>query len=84
MKYVVIVTFADLQDNNYIYNKGDEYPRNGYSPSPERVDELLTDKNRVKKPLIQLAKVRTIVQEQEQVVQEVVEEPKKRGRKKKE
>ena len=83
MKYKVIVTFSDLQDCNHIYNKGDEYPRQGYSPSTERIDELLTDSNRVKKPLIQLTKVHTIAQEPKQVVQEVVEEPKRRGRRKK-
>ena len=84
MKYKVIRAFADLQDNNHIYSDGDEYPRKGYSPSKERIDELLTEKNRIHKPLIQLVEGSTVVQEPETVVQAVVEEPKKRGRKKKE
>ena len=92
MKYVVIVTFADLKDSNYIYNKGDEYPRKGYSPSKERVDSLLTGNNLLHTPLIERIEepkpvVQEVVQEQVPVVQEVVgavvEEPKKRGRKKK-
>ena len=92
MKYKVIVTFSDLQDCNHIYNKGDEYPRKGYSPSEERVDSLLTGKNRLHIPLIERIEepkpvVQEVVQEQVPVVQEVVgavvEEPKRRGRKKK-
>ena len=92
MKYKVIVTFSDLQDCNHIYNKGDEYPRKGYSPPKERVDSLLTGKNLLHTPLIKRIEepksvAQEVVQEQIPVVQEVVEavveEPKKRGRKKK-
>ena len=92
MKYKVIVTFSDLQDCNHIYNKGDEYPRKGYSPSKERVDSLLTGNNLLHTPLVERIEepkpvVQPVVQEQVPVVQEVVEavveEPKKRGRKKK-
>lgn len=87
MKYKVIIAFADLQDCNHIYSDGDEYPRKGYSPSKDRINELLTGKNRIQKPLIQLVEASTVVEEPEHVVQEVVEavvvEPKKRGRKKK-
>ena len=81
MRYVVIVTFADLKDSNYIYNKGDEYPRKGYSPSKERVDSLLTGNNLLHTPLIErIEEPKPVVQE---VVGAVVEEPKRRGRKKK-
>lgn len=81
MKYKVIVTFSDLQDSNHIYNKGDEYPRKGYSPSKERVDTLLTGNNLLHTPLIEhIEEPKPVVQE---VVEAVVEEPKKRGRKKK-
>ena len=88
MKYKVIVTFSDLQDCNHIYNKGDEYPRKGYSPSKERVDSLLTGNNLLHTSLIErIEEPKAVVQEQVPVVQEVVEavveEPKKRGRKKK-
>ena len=55
MKYKVIKAFADLQDCNHSYFPGDEYPRKGYSPTPERIDELLSDKNRIHTPLIKIA-----------------------------
>lgn len=51
--YTVLSEFADLQDGNHIYRVGDEYPRKGYSPTDERVDELSTGKNLLHKPLIQ-------------------------------
>jgi hypothetical protein len=50
-KYVVIKDFTDLQDENYIYRVGDKYPRKG-KPKKERVEELMTDKNRRGEPLI--------------------------------
>lgn len=50
--YVVIHTFVDLQDNDYAYNEGDIYPRDGLKVSKERIDELKSDKNRQGKPLI--------------------------------
>lgn len=46
MKYRVIDSFTDLQDNGFAYNRGDEYPRNGVKPSEERVKELSTCANR--------------------------------------
>ena len=69
--YTVLSEFADLQDGNHIYRVGDEYPRKGYSPTDERVDELCTGKNLLHKPLIQLV----VVHEPETVVEEVVEIP---------
>lgn len=52
MMYEVIKKFTDLQDGNHVYNVGDTYPREGYTPSEERITELATDKNRQKTPLI--------------------------------
>ena len=52
MTYSVIKHFTDLQDNNYKYREGSTYPREGYAPSAERIEELSTDKNRLKTPLI--------------------------------
>ena len=81
MKYKVIKAIADLQDCNHIYSIGDEYPRKGYSPSKERVDSLLTGNNLLHTSLIErIEEPKPVVQE---VVEAVVEEPKKRGRKKK-
>ena len=71
MNYTVLSEFADLQDGNHIYRVGDEYPRKGYSPTDERVDELCTGKNLLHKPLIQKVEV----QEPETVEEEVVETP---------
>ena len=74
MKYTVLSEFADLQDGNYIYRVGDEYPRKGYSPTDERVTELSTGKNLLHRPLIQLVHDPVVVQEPESVVQVVVQE----------
>lgn len=50
--YKVIVKFADAQDFHYIYEVDDVYPREGYAPSPERIEELMSNKNRLRTPLI--------------------------------
>ena len=54
-----------MQDNNFAYNVGDEYPRKGMSVLPSRIRELATDKNRQGVPLIE-------------EIPEKVEEPKKK------
>ena len=51
--YKVIKAFVDLQDNNFSYNVGDEYPRKAMSVLPSRIRELATDKNRQGVPLIE-------------------------------
>lgn len=51
--YKVIQYFTDLQDNGYAYHVGDKYPREGVSPSPVRVRELLSGENRRKVKLIE-------------------------------
>ena len=50
--YRAITLFTDLQDNNYKYMPGDEYPRHGLKPSKDRIEELLTSNNRRNKPMI--------------------------------
>ena len=53
-KYVVVYkSFKDLEDNDYIYKKGDIYPREGLEPSKKRIKELSSDKNKIGKVLIQ-------------------------------
>ena len=42
-----------MQDNNFVYNVGDEYPRKGMSVLPSRIKELASDKNRQGCPLIE-------------------------------
>lgn len=46
MAYKVLKHFTDIQDNNYAYNEGDMYPREGMSVLPSRLRELATDENR--------------------------------------
>lgn len=52
MTYEVIKYFTDLQDNNYEYNVGDIFPRDGLRVAVERLSELSTDQNRQRVPLI--------------------------------
>ena len=42
-----------MQDSNFAYNVGDEYPRKGLSVLPSRIKELASDKNRQGCPLIE-------------------------------
>jgi hypothetical protein len=44
--FTVLKSFIDLQDNNHRYTTGDKFPREGYTPSAERIKELSTSKNR--------------------------------------
>lgn len=88
--YKVVVSFRDLQDNGYRYHVGDDFPHDGLSVSDERIDELLTDKNRRHTPMIVEEVVEDTVTEEETVTEtepvdipEVTEEkPKRKGRKK--
>ena len=49
----VIKYFTDMQDNNFAYNVGDEYPRKGMSVMPSRLRELSGSNNRQGVPLIE-------------------------------
>ena len=51
--YRVIKHFTDMQDNNFAYQVGDEYPRKGMSVLPSRIKELAGNKNRQGVPLIE-------------------------------
>ena len=42
-----------MQDNDFAYDVGDEYPRKGMSVLPSRIRELATDKNRQGVPLLE-------------------------------
>lgn len=78
MKYTVIEYFEDLQDNRYAYHVGDEFPRAGVVVSPKRLEELSTNKNKRKRPLIAV-----VDEPKEAPVEDSKEEkPKRRGRKK--
>jgi hypothetical protein len=44
--YRVVQFFTDLQDKGYAYREGDTYPREGLTPSKERIAELSSPSNR--------------------------------------
>ena len=50
--YKVIKHFTDMQDNNFAYQVGDEYPRKGLEVTKGRIEELATTQNRRKISLI--------------------------------
>lgn len=50
--YKVIKYFEDLQDNKHSYNVDDIYPREGLSPTSNRIKELASRKNKRGEPLI--------------------------------
>ena len=82
--YKCIVFFSDLHDKSYKYRPGDEFPRPGLKVSPERIEELSTNKNRRGFPVIEEVKEPEAAEEKPEEVEEVKEAPKpKRGRKKK-
>ncbi|WP_438837964.1 hypothetical protein [Streptococcus pluranimalium] len=41
MAYITTKNIRDTQDNDYLYLEGYQYPRKGFSPSEERITELL-------------------------------------------
>ena len=51
--YKCIIFFKDLHDKSFEYRPGDIFPRSGLKVSPERIEELSTNKNRRGKPLIE-------------------------------
>lgn len=87
MKYRVIKFFTDLQDNNYAYKVGDVYPRQGVQVDQERVNELLSDTNKRKSPLIEVEEDTeeglSEVKEDAEDTQAIVDAPKKSEGKKK-
>lgn len=52
MQYKVINYFTDLKDNNFAYNVGDIFPREGLVVGEDRIAELSGSNNLQKKPLI--------------------------------
>jgi arginine utilization protein RocB len=52
--YITVKLFTDLQDDNWLYNVGDVYPRKGLNVTESRIKELSSANNRQGKPLIKL------------------------------
>lgn len=51
--YVVVHDFKDLKDNDRIYIKNDPYPAEGAKkPTPARIKELSSTKNKMNRVLI--------------------------------
>ena len=59
MKYKVIHPFLDYQDNNYPYEVGMDYPREGKVVTEERIKMLSSDANNLKTPLIEKEEEKT-------------------------
>lgn len=76
MKYEVIKGFVDIQDDNYMYSTGDEFPRAGVDVSEDRASELASDSNRCGVALIKAIEV-------DEPVVEVEKKPKKEKKKEK-
>lgn len=56
MKYEVVKTFADLQDNRHLYSVGDTFPHEGAEVSEDRLKELSGSSNKLGTPLIKEVK----------------------------
>ena len=54
--YKVIRKFFDLQDNDHMYSEGDIFPRDNIEVSQERIEELLSNRNKMGVPLIEKIK----------------------------
>lgn len=50
--WIVIHDFCDLQDENYLYRAGDEFPRPGTAVNDIRIGELASGRNRLGVALI--------------------------------
>lgn len=52
----VLRAFYDLEDDMYLYNEGDEYPREGVKPSAARIKQLQGSNNNIGEPIIETPK----------------------------
>ena len=81
--YKCISLFTDLTDNNYLYNVGDVYPREGLTPDAARIFELSTDANQRGVPLIEEVRVKAETAKADKA-ESAEDAPVKRGRRKSE
>ena len=80
--YVVKVFFTDLQDNNYAYNVGDTFPRDGMAVTADRIKELSGTQNKRGIALIEEVRGAEETAQPEEAAP-VENEPRKRTRKRK-
>lgn len=52
--YIVVKTFADLEDKRRLYEVGHPYPREGVEPTPERIEALTSSDNNRGEPVIKV------------------------------
>ena len=67
-----------MQDNDYAYNVGDVYPRQGIVVSGERIAELASSENRQKTPLIEAVDEPDAEVSAEDVAENTEEKPKRK------
>ena len=77
MKYIVVSSFKDLEDNEHVYRVGDTYPREGKNIediSKERIEQLTTTNNKRGRVLIKEIGIEEGAQEPEATEEPKVEE----------
>lgn len=79
--YEVIIAFIDLVDGRHEYLVGDTYPREGHEPTADRIEFLLSDTNKVGKPVIK--EVTNVADEEEPDMQVTEDEGKPKKTRKK-
>lgn len=72
--YRVIEYFEDLQDNGQPYNVGDVFPKGDKKVTEERLNELATDKNRRRIPLIKKVEEPKVEKPSKKVTKKAVKE----------
>ena len=81
-KYKVIKFYMDGQDGNRSYVTGDIYPRDGLTPSEERIAELASKNNRLGEiliePLVQLTAQKKEEEKPAEIIEEQAAKPKKK------
>lgn len=88
--YRAIEYFTDLQDDNYAYNIGDVYPREGVVASEDRLKELSSADNKRGRALIELVQStaqntaeKEPAEKSVEAEEEPAEKPKKKSKKSK-
>jgi hypothetical protein len=56
MPYKVFNEFRDKEDNNTLYQVGEEYPKGDYKPTKNRIKELSKEHSKYKKAFIEEVK----------------------------
>lgn len=72
--YRVIEYFEDLQDNGQPYNVGDVFPKGDKKVTEERLNELATDKNRRRIPLIKKVEEPKVEKPSKKAIKKAVKE----------